>query len=201
MYGYLVALLIGCTPQPATISLSDDPIAVVYSLDSLPLPEASVFDAQGKAMSPAPTVTWTIDDPKVASIDLAAGTVVPAGEGTAVFTATAGKASAEWHVRVVIPDALEITGATERQAVPVGDTLRLTAALTDAGGPIPSQPTTWSTSDPAVATVTNGDVTVLAPGSVKITAACGDLTDEIQLEVVNNAATTDTLPPEETADL
>lgn len=54
------------------------------------------------------------------------------------------------------------------QTVPQGKTLYLKAATSPAGGAV-----TWSSSNPAVATVTNGYVLALAKGSTVITASSG----------------------------
>ena len=72
---------------------------------------------------------------------------------------------------VVKPTALTLSAASF--VVNTGATQTLKATLTPANTTLP---VTWSSSNPAVATVSNGTVTGVAPGTATITAKCGTLT-------------------------
>jgi uncharacterized protein YjdB/alpha-tubulin suppressor-like RCC1 family protein len=69
--------------------------------------------------------------------------------------------------------------------VHVGDTLQLAAAPRLANGGAATEKVTWSSSDPAIATVSpTGLVTGLAPGPVTITAVCDQVKGTATLAVV-----------------
>lgn len=72
---------------------------------------------------------------------------------------------------VVKPTALTLSASSF--VVNTGATQTLKATLTPANTTLP---VTWSSSNPAVATVSNGTVTGVAPGTATITATCGTLT-------------------------
>jgi hypothetical protein len=58
----------------------------------------------------------------------------------------------------------------------VGQTIQLTATITDANGEVVTRNAVhWSSSDPGVATVLNGRVRAKRPGHVTITAGCNGL--------------------------
>jgi uncharacterized protein YjdB len=64
-----------------------------------------------------------------------------------------------------------VTVTVPRTGIRVGEALQATAVLRDAGGVIVTRPITWSSSAPAVATVSaTGVITSLTPGGATITA-------------------------------
>lgn len=65
-------------------------------------------------------------------------------------------------------DAVVITVAPATTTVAEGSTVTLTASVSPSGSPV-----TWSTSDEAIATVSNGVVTGVVAGSAVITATAG----------------------------
>ena len=67
---------------------------------------------------------------------------------------------------------LSITVAPENAEITIGESINLTAIVS----PTTNNDISWSSSDPAVATVTNdGVVTAVSQGSTTIVVACGDL--------------------------
>ncbi|HEX6925877.1 MAG TPA: Ig-like domain-containing protein [Longimicrobiaceae bacterium] len=82
----------------------------------------------------------------------------------------------------------------------VGETLQLTAVVRDgAGQELPDQTVTWSSSNAAVATVTNtGRVTAVGSGSATITAAAGGISDRVTVAVIEPPSTQD--PPPDPSD-
>ncbi|MBW8770458.1 MAG: Ig-like domain-containing protein [Gemmatimonadetes bacterium] len=81
-------------------------------------------------------------------------------------------------------------------ALQVGMTLTLVADVRDASGAaITGRSAAWSTSDAAVATVANGLVTGVAPGSATITAVVDDKSATKQVTVVRSAVAAVSITP------
>ena len=77
---------------------------------------------------------------------------------------------------------IEVTPA-EATLIPL-DTIRLAAVARDAGGQaVPGVPVGWTTSDAAIATVTAGEVTGLAPGEATITASAEGVAGHVRITV------------------
>ena len=131
---------------------------------------AEVRDQNGQVIAGA-TVTWASSRATVATVD-AAGLVTATGNGTATISASAGMASGSAAVTVAQElRGIEVLPASE--TVSAGDTVRLTAEAWDANGhAVPGIEFTWSSSDPAIATVDgSGLVRGIAEGAATITAA------------------------------
>ncbi len=120
-------------------------------------------------------ITWTSDNPGVATVDSATGVVTGVSAGTANITATATSAEGEVTATAtcvvtvtapVVQIAVTVTPATAE--VLVGKTTNLTATVT--GGQ--ANTVTWTSSDPTVATVDSatGIVTGVKAGTATITA-------------------------------
>lgn len=118
------------------------------------------------------TVVWTTSDANIAIV--VKGVVTAIAPGTAIITARADDKEATCIITVeqrTIPVSgiyLDQTKAT----VTEGETLTLTATVTPADAT--DKTITWSTSDPSVATVANGVVTAITPGTATITARAGN---------------------------
>ena len=117
-------------------------------------------------------VSWSVSKPSVASTD-ASGNILALAEGTTFVRATAadGIHSADCTIRVtrpaVLPTALALT--PQSLLLTVGWSAALAVSFT------PPETTerdvTWSTSNPAVATVLGGSVQAVGVGTARITAA------------------------------
>jgi hypothetical protein len=107
---------------------------------------------------------WTVDRPGVASVD-ASGVVTGLTPGEAVVSARGSSTEATGsHVVVVVQAVVVISGSTVLQ---VGATTALAATTVSAT----DDSYTWTTNDPAVATVDeNGVVAGVADGEVMLTA-------------------------------
>ena len=118
------------------------------------------------------TVTWETSDAAIATVENGVVTAVAPGEVT--ITAKAGEHSAtcvvtvEKKVIAVSGIALDQTAATLTE----GETLTLTATVSPDDAT--DKTVTWETSDAAIATVVDGVVTAVAPGTATITAKAGD---------------------------
>ena len=131
-------------------------------------------------------VTWSSNAPDVAAVD-EAGLVTAAAPGKAVITARTDNSLSAVCVVTVVPPAQRPQSIRLSQTAlrpQVGEKVRLTAQLLpeDAVG----REITWSSSDPAVASVTEaGVVEALAPGEAVIRAETSNgLYDICQVRVV-----------------
>lgn len=125
------------------------------------------------------TLVWSSSDSSVASV--ADGLVTALAPGTATVAAKAGGKSAECVVTVGPVEVLSVTLDQTTLDLTVGDTEQLTATV------LPEDATdktvVWSSSDQEVATVADGLVTALAPGTATVTASAGDLSAECVVTV------------------
>ena len=114
------------------------------------------------------TVTWSISNAEVATVEN--GKVTAVKSGTATITAKAGEKTATCAVTVTTPVesvALDQTSVTLEE----GKTLKITATITPTDAD--DKDITWSTSNAAVASVENGVITAVAEGSATIAASAG----------------------------
>jgi uncharacterized protein YjdB len=129
------------------------------------------------------TVTWSSDDPTIASVDPNSGVVTALAEGTATITATSTDDPSESDdVQVIVTAAAEVISVTidqGDQALEVGDAVTLTATVQVTGGA--PQTVTWSSDDATVASVdpNSGEVTANADGTATITATSTEDPGEI----------------------
>ena len=147
------------TPSPATVSVGGTRALTIVARD-----------AAGNALADLAerTVTWTSDAPSVATVSNA-GVVTGVRLGTANVTASVDGVTRTVPVTV---GAERVSVTPSPASVRVGATTALSAqALDAAGAPIAGVTFTWTSSDPAVATVdANGLVTGRATGTATITA-------------------------------
>ena len=118
-------------------------------------------------------ITWSSSNEAVATVD-ASGKVTGVAAGTATITATSegGVATASCTVTV---QAIAVTGVTLNKTtitINKGATETLTATVSPSNAT--NQAVTWSSSNAAVATVTNGIVTGVAAGNATITVTTVD---------------------------
>ncbi len=149
----------------------------------------TLTDAHGGVL-PGVVVGWTSTDSSVASVD-SAGTAVARAAGAATVVAAAGGRIAQ--SRIVVrqrPAAIRFPGDTLLR-LPEGGSIQLAARVVDARRhPVPGQPITWRSTDPATASVDSAArVTAAMAGRVLLTAASGPLTAELPLEVYPLPAT------------
>ena len=117
------------------------------------------------------TVCWSSSDENVVKVDERTGMATGIREGRAILRAKANDRSGitgEFAL-TVLPGAETISLNTEKDALTVGETERITLQI----APESASDTAviWSCSDPAVATVDpNGNVTAVAPGVCVISA-------------------------------
>lgn len=124
-------------------------------------------------LRPGATYTWSSSDASVASVS-ATGLVTALANGTTTVTASVTSATATGSATITVAQAAAtITLTIADETVTPGATTQVTATVVDAGGSNLSAPNlTWSSSDPAIATVDDtGLVTGVAEGQVVVTAS------------------------------
>jgi len=163
----------------ATITVTPAPVAAVTispATASLVLGgtqqlTANARDASGAALTGRP-VTWSSGTPAVATVS-AAGLVTAIAAGTAIITASIEGVPATATITVTPTPVASVTVTPASFSLPVGGSQPVTATARDAAGtPITGRPVAWTSSTPAVASVsTSGVVTALAVGTATITAS------------------------------
>ena len=121
-------------------------------------------------------VEWSTSNEKVATVRR--GTVSAVGVGTAVITASLEDGTSATCNITVSERSVTISASSATINLDESNTLTLTASSSD-GGEI-----TWSSSDPAIATVVGGFVTAYDIGKVTITAQRGAALATCEIEVI-----------------
>src|SRR6266516_3269727 len=194
------ALTIGATidgspvtsPLPTLAVLAGAVAQVVVTpasaaLDALGLTQrfsAAARDANGNVIS-GQAFTWTSDNPIVALVDPSGG-VTAVANGTATITAAAAGVSGTATLAVAqIVRSVVVSPASAALATANLLQQQYSAVALDGNGrPVAGQTFTWSSSDPAIATVdATGLATGLTPGSVTITATTAGVAGTATLSV------------------
>lgn len=124
-------------------------------------------------------IEWTSSNDKIASVRR--GTVTGVGKGTATITATTDSGATATCEVTVLERTLTISQQEATIDLAESNTLQLTATSSVAGDKF-----TWSSNDPAVATVEGGLVTAVDIGSTIITASVGKSSVYCMLTVTNS---------------
>jgi uncharacterized protein YjdB len=154
---------------------------------------ATVKDGAGNTM-PNVAVVWSSSDPTLASVT-ANGEVTAKANGPVMIRATAEAKSGTAFLMVGEPEPLPPTAAMVQVApgeanTNVGSSTQFTATVKDEQGQIIADAAvTWSTSNPAVATVDpTGLVTALSKGAVNVFASFQDKSGSAFLNVLEESA-------------
>ena len=118
------------------------------------------------------TVTWTSSNDDIASVD--DGVVTALKLGTATITAKAGDKTATCEITVEATPVTSITLDRTSVSLRTNETVTLTATVNPDDAT--DKTVTWSSSNSYVATVKDGVVTAVSPGTATITAKAGDQT-------------------------
>ncbi len=165
----MAACTITVEPTPVTSVTLDKTTASLEEKETLTL-KATVApdDATDK------TVTWTSSNAGVATVKDGVVTAVKAG--TATITAKAGDKTATCTVTVKAPavPVTRLTLSTTYVSLRINEIANIKANVYPANAT--DKTVTWTSSDPTVASVKDGDVTALKIGSATITAKAGSLT-------------------------
>jgi uncharacterized protein YjdB len=133
-------------------------------------------------------ITWETSDDGVLTVD-ANGRATALAPGQVTLIARSGPAHTEVEVRVAQPSPISLEVPAPRRSVTTGEQFTLTAVVRDRHGQPVSEPVSWATSDPAIATVSEGGVLLArAPGDVKVTASAAGLESVVELSVATPAS-------------
>ena len=154
------------------LPVGEDVIIPVTSI-SLSSTEASILLGHSQTLTATvlpdnatdKTVTWTSSDSNVASVEN--GVVTANKPGTATITATAGTKSATCQITVLPIEVASVTLNVSSETINVGETTKLTATVSPDNAT--DKTLLWSSSNPTIATVSNGKVTAKAAGTTTIT--------------------------------
>jgi uncharacterized protein YjdB len=135
---------------------------------------SSAFDAAGNVLTGRP-VAWRTRDASIVRVS-ASGVVTAAGVGTTVIDAEVdgftGSATITVSTAAIVVSVVRVT-MTDSTALIAGKTVQASATVIDNyGTAMPNQSVTWSSSNPAVATVSStGLVTSVGNGTALVTAS------------------------------
>ena len=150
---------------------------------------ARVLDANDQEVSD-PTLTWTSENPAVASVD-DQGLVTAQMNGQTYVTVGWEDLSASVSVTVSqVADRIEVSTRSVNLSE-IGDMVTITARVLDAGGTkIQGAELAWTSEDLAVASVDDqGVVTAHMPGETRITVSSGDLSASVAVTVAGETET------------
>jgi uncharacterized protein YjdB len=153
-------------------SVTVDPSSATVFIGRTTQLTATVRNTQGEVMT-GQAVTWSSSNNTVATVSTT-GVVTGVASGTATITATSGGQSGTSTITVTPVPTGSVTVTPDVGSVIVGQTITLTATVRDIENNVINGATvTWGTSSASIATVNNGVVTGVAPGTATITAAHG----------------------------
>ena len=129
------------------------------------------------------TVQWSSTNTTVATVGATTGVVTGVQEGTVTISATADGVTGTKAILVTPSPVASIT-VTGPASIKRYDQGTFLATVKDAGGHTIDRPVTWTTSDPAKATISNtGVVNAEAEGTVTITATSEGVTGTAQVTI------------------
>ncbi|MFN8666705.1 MAG: Ig-like domain-containing protein [Gemmatimonadaceae bacterium] len=176
--------------QDAPLAINPDLIQIVEG-DELQL-QARVAKSLG-AEAGAQDVEWMSTDRDIATID-SVGRLVALNEGDVTLVARYGEYSAVANAVVVSATVGSITLNPTAATIPLGNKETIKAVVKDAAGNILKRTLTWTSSNPAVATVAStGQVSTLKTGYTVITASTGGKSSSATITVRSLPAKTVTV--------
>jgi alpha-tubulin suppressor-like RCC1 family protein len=189
----VVEFTTGTTSYGSVVAVTVVPDTTILVIGSQIQLTASARDTLGNAI--AGSITWTSDDPAVASVS-PSGLVTARGEGVARVYADIGGYTG--FAAVFVTRALEPVASVEvvpgAPTMPVAGRLELTAVLKDAAGNVLRyRPVAWSSGNAAVAAVGAGAaernvITGVSAAAVTITATSEGKTGTATVTVVDPGA-------------
>jgi hypothetical protein len=169
---------------PALVS-----IAVSLSQPSLPVGESEQLTATGKysdgsVQNVSQSATWTSAAATIATVS-ASGSVIGKGTGTTTISAASGSitGSASLTISGAVATALNIAPAALTLSLGTNGPLHAIATMSDGTTQDMTTTATWSSTQPAIATVAQGNVSSMAKGSAQVSAAYKGLTGNSSITV------------------
>jgi uncharacterized protein YjdB len=173
VYVCVGSLAAACAKKPAFMDIAPKKVKI-YGLERSQRLSGRLLDKENQPMEVGP-ITFTSAKPDIVAVD-ASGRLVAKKEGKTIVTASFGKLSAQVPVEVLDVQVLSVSPVQATLIGPVGTRLNILLTEKNSQGKPASIKPVWSSSNEAVATVTQeGVVSSVAPGSVTIAAKVGDL--------------------------
>ena len=194
MEGKLAAASITVSAVPvASVAITPSSLSLlVGASQSL---TASAADASGTPLTGRP-VAWSSGNPAVATVS-AQGVVTAVTAGTATINALVEGRTAAATVTVSAVPVVSVSVSPTSANLTIGDVQQLTASAFDASNnPLTGRVVTWSSANPAIATITaQGAVTAVAPGTVNMVATVEGRTATASITVSQVPVATVTMSP------
>jgi uncharacterized protein YjdB len=171
---FVVLALAACGPSVKTVTVEPGKATLDAKGATVRLAVVAKDDKGQPVDTAKMKVAWSTSTPQVAAVD-EGGVVTAQRSGEAAVTAAIGEVKGSAAVAVSIPVSISVSAAS-RDLRP-GETVVLSVVVVDdTGKPVTVPRTiTWTTSDPAIATVADGKVVAVGPGTATVTAAAGQL--------------------------
>jgi uncharacterized protein YjdB len=176
------SLTVSLGPGPPVRLVALPPVATLTALGATLQYTAVAFDAGGRIV-PVP-VSWSSSNPAVAPIT-PFGIASAVSNGTVTISATAGSLRGDASLTVnQVVHSVSINPVSAQ--IVSGNSTSFTAVARDANGHVvPGAVFTWSTTDPAIATVgVTGIATGVSGGNTLVRASTGGVSGDAQLSVV-----------------
>lgn len=128
--------------------------------------------------------TWTSSNTAIATVS-ASGLVTSKSQGTVTLTATSGAVLGTATVTITDPILVSLAVSPTSATIALGNSQQVvaTGTLSDATTSVLTSSATWTTSNPAVATVVGGLVQSRGAGTATITASSGGFTAQTSVTV------------------
>ncbi len=167
-----------------TVTYQDVALGITISPESAYMTVGEVKRISALAHSVNETITWSSDNPSVATVD-ANGNVTAhsAGDVTITATGTYGGSSATCGITVVAKGVESVTLPYRTLYLAKGKSLNVSVRIAPSDASV--QQVTWSSSNTSVVTVNNGLLRAVAPGTAIITVCSeqGSKTDSMTVVV------------------
>ena len=167
-----------------TVTYQDVALGITISPESAYMTVGEVKRISALAHSVNETITWSSDNPSVATVD-ANGNVTAhsAGDVTITATGTYGGSSATCGITVVAKGVDSVTLPYRTLYLAKGKSLNVPVRIAPSDASV--QQVTWSSSNTSVVTVNNGLLRAVAPGTAIITVRSeqGSKTDSMTVVV------------------
>lgn len=187
-------LVVTVTQEAASVRITPADSTTLTALDATEALVATVSDRVGVPIAGA-TVTWSSSAPGVATVS-AAGELRAVSTGRAEIIARFGALADTLAVGVLQDPAAIVAAPDSVMLTAIGDGAAFAAQVQDRNGrAIPGAVVTWTSLDPAIASVSaSGAASTLAAGRARIVAASGLLRDTVVVVVTQVPATTTISP-------
>lgn len=180
--GVCLLLVASCQKEPQPVKVT----GITVNPTSLSLTEGDSADLTA-TVSPSnadnQSVTWDSNDKSVATVSNGKVTALKAGSTSITVKSVDGGFTASCAVTVVAKtvDVSSVTLSKSELTLTEGESETITATVKPDDAT--DKTVSWSSSDPAVATVDGGKITALKEGTATITAKAGDKTASCKVTV------------------